>query len=104
MASRHSFQEKVLLKTKLIPKGKVTTYKLIAKACGNSNAARAAGNALNSNPFPIKVPCHRVVKSDESIGEYAFGVKKKKILLEGEGIEFTKNGKIIDFRKKLFKS
>src|SRR3989338_7639818 len=84
-----------------IPMGKVTTYKAIAIALGKPNAARAVGNACNRNPSAPKVPCHRVVKSDGGIGGYAKGVKRKSVLLEGEGIK-VKNNKVLKFEARLF--
>ena len=96
------FEEKVLRFIKKIPKGKVSTYKEIAKAIGRPKAARAIGNALNKNSHAPKVPCHRIVKSDGRIGGYAKGVKKKIGMLKKEGIE-VKNGKIINFEKVLYK-
>lgn len=98
----YSFNEKVWNACKKIPKGKVTTYKEIAKAIGSLNSSRAVGNALNKNPFPFKVPCHRVVKSNGEIGGFAFGAGKKIELLKKEGIN-VKNGKIVKFEKKFIK-
>ena len=71
-----TFSDKVYALCKKIPKGKVTTYKIIAKKL-KTKAYRAVGNALNKNKTPIKIPCHRVVSSDRSIGGYSKGVKKK---------------------------
>lgn len=73
-----------------IPKGKVTTYKEMAKAL-NTKAYRAVGNAMNKNPDAPKVPCHRVVGSDGKLTGYAFGIKKKKQLLKEEGVQFIKD-------------
>jgi len=95
------FSERVLQLTAQIPKGKVSTYKELARAAGNSKAARAAGNALNSNPVPVKVPCHRIVCSDGKLGGYAFGVKKKIALLQKEGLR-VKDGNVLDFERMLF--
>jgi methylated-DNA-[protein]-cysteine S-methyltransferase len=78
-----------------VPKGKVTTYQAIAHALG-SKAYRAVGTAMAKNPNPINVPCHRVVKNNGEIGNYAFGIDKKIALLEKEGIEI-KNGKLVNF-------
>ncbi len=78
-----------------VPKGKVTTYQAIAHAL-DSKAYRAVGTAMAKNPNPIVVPCHRVVKSNTQIGNYAFGIDKKIALLEKEGI-VVKNGKIVNF-------
>ena len=56
-----------------VPRGKVTTYAELAKAVGIENGSRAIGNIMNKNPDPVIVPCHRVVRSDGSVGGYAFG-------------------------------
>jgi methylated-DNA-[protein]-cysteine S-methyltransferase len=96
-----SFEERVWNQCKRIPKGRVSTYKELAKAIGKPKAFRAVGNALNKNPFPVKVPCHRVVKSNGFIGGFAKGKKKKIELLKKEGIQVKKN-KVKDFKEKLF--
>ncbi len=91
------FKSTILSFVTRIPKGKVTTYKELAIAAGSPNASRAVGNALNKNPNPIKIPCHRVVKCTGDIGDYVFGKKQKEILLKKEGIAIKK-GKIVNFR------
>ncbi|VVB61677.1 Methylated-DNA--protein-cysteine methyltransferase [uncultured archaeon] len=96
------FSSRVLELIKKIPKGRLSTYGDIAKALGNPKAARAAGNALNKNPHPVTVPCHRVVRSDGAVGGYAFGQKEKTRLLESEGIRII-CGKVADFDKLRFK-
>lgn len=83
-----------------IPKGRVSTYKAIATAL-NCRAYQAVGNAMNQNPNPINVPCHRVVNSDGRLGGYAFGVARKIKLLTQEGI-VIQDGKVIDFKKVFF--
>jgi O-6-methylguanine DNA methyltransferase len=83
-----AFERTVFLKVREIPPGKVSTYKEVARAIGNAGASRAVGNALAKNPLPILVPCHRVVRSDLSLGDYSYGERMKKKILEGEGIEF----------------
>lgn len=88
-----SFKEKVYRAVEKIPRGKVTTYKAIARAIGNPLAVRAVGNALNKNPFAPKVPCHRVIKSDGSVGGFASGTRNKTKLLQKEGA-VVKKGKI----------
>ena len=93
------FTIKVLLATEKIPVGNVVIYKGLAKAIGMSKAARAVGNALNKNSFAPRVPCHRVIKSDGSLGGYGSGTKKKIEILKKEGVEFAKNLKIKDFNK-----
>jgi len=95
-----SFNEKCYALLMLIPKGKVTTYKIIAEQL-DTKAYQAVGNAMATNPNPIKVPCHRVVNSNGAIGNYAFGIEKKIELLHSEGVG-TENGKIVDFKKLLF--
>ena len=96
-----NFNESVWKMLEKIPSGRVTTYKFLAIALGKPNAARAVGNACKANPFPVKVPCHRVVKSDGSIGGYSRGERAKIRLLRKEGIR-VKNTKILDFDDKLF--
>ena len=71
-----------------IPAGKVTTYGDIAKAIGQPNSSRLIGQILHNNPTPVAVPCHRVVRSDGKIGGYAYGSRKKRKLLEEEGLKF----------------
>ena len=68
-----------------IPNGKVTTYAEMARALG-TRAYRAVGQAMHRNPDAPKVPCHRVIRSDGSLGGYAGGVAKKASLLMAEGI------------------
>ncbi len=82
------FEKKVYLAVSRIPKGEVRSYKWVAKAVGRPGSARAVGNALNRNPYAPTVPCHRVVKSDGSIGGYSKGIKLKKRLLKREGVDY----------------
>lgn len=96
------FELRVLECTKKIPKGKITSYKELAKAIGLSKSYRAVGNALNKNPWAPEVPCHRVVKSDGSIGGFMKEIRDKRVLLQKEGILF-KNNRIKDFEKVFFK-
>jgi len=95
------FKEKVLKLTKRIPKGKVTTYKLLSEKL-NTRAYRVVGTALHNNKNSIIIPCHRVVNSDGFIGGYAKGIKEKIKLLKKEGIKI-KNKKIQNFEKVLFR-
>ena len=83
-----SFQKKVWKEISKIPKGKVRTYKELAKLIGKPKSSRAVANACGKNPYPIKIPCHRVIRSDGSLGGYSGkgGVKTKKNLLEKEGV------------------
>jgi methylated-DNA-[protein]-cysteine S-methyltransferase len=97
-----TFSRKAVLLLKKIPKGKVTTYKELAKAAGSPAAARAVGNAMNWNQEPMKYPCYKVVCSDGKIGGYAGGLTKKIRLLRKDSI-FVKNGKIKDFEQKIYR-
>lgn len=98
-----NFQDRVLELCSLIPKGRVSTYKEISRALGGRGQVyRAVGRALHENPKPVTIPCHRVVKSDGSIGGFAGGIRRKIQLLKKEGI-IVKKGKIADFEKKLLR-
>lgn len=81
-----SFQNKVLFAVKNIPRGKVATYKEIARIAGSPRAYRAVGNILNKNYDPA-VPCHRVIRSDGQSGGYNSGKKAKIKLLRKEGVK-----------------
>jgi len=98
-----ALQKRVWQKLKEIPKGKVTTYKLLANAI-NSKAIRAVASAVGKNPYAPKVPCHRVVLSSGKLGGYTHprGVARKIELLEAEGIKI-KDFKIEDFEKVLYR-
>ena len=89
---KKGFSERCYALLKKVPRGKVTTYKEIARAL-HSKAYRAVGNAMNKNPHAPKVPCHRVISSDGTIGGFASGTRKKIQMLKKEGIEINK-GKI----------
>lgn len=78
------FQKKVWNVLRTIPYGKTVSYQELAEMCGNGNACRAVGMAVHSNPFPVIIPCHRVIRKDGSLGGYAYGVERKRILLELE--------------------
>ena len=92
---------KVYRKLLQVPKGRITTYGELAKAVGLKNGQRAIGMIMKNNPFPVIVPCHRVVKSDGKIGGYAYGEIVKSRMLDNEGVKI-KDGKIIDFDKEKF--
>jgi len=94
------FRQRVLELTRMIPRGKVTTYKIIAHRL-RSKGYRAVGMALKHNPRPIIVPCHRVIRSDGSLGGFSSKKHSKKALLEKEGVRF-KGDKIIGLRMRLF--
>lgn len=82
-----------------IPKGKVTTYKHLAHAL-RCKGYRAVGQVLGQNPDAPAVPCHRVIRSDGSLGGYALGIVKKRAILQKEGIKIV-SGKI-DLSRYLF--
>ena len=82
------FQKKVWNYLKTIRKGTVKSYKQVAIAINAPKSARAVANAVGKNPFAPKIPCHRVIRSDGSLGGYSGkgGLKTKKLLLKREGI------------------
>ena len=79
------FQKAVYHTVALIPRGTTWTYRQVAQAIGRPGAVRAVGNALNKNPFAPRVPCHRVIKSDGSLGGFAHGPRAKQALLKKGG-------------------
>ena len=94
---------KVYYATSKIPRGRVSTYGAIARAIEKEGASRAVGGILRVNPWPIKVPCHRVVRSDGSIGGYGGGdgTPRKIRLLASEGVK-VRDGHILDFEEVFF--
>jgi len=81
----HGFRRTILSHLPEIGYGKTASYAAVAKAAGHPKAVRAAGSACASNPLPVVVPCHRVVRSDGTIGQYVGGVDAKRALLTLEG-------------------
>ena len=92
---------KVYKKLLQVPEGKITTYGDLARAVGVTNGQRAIGSIMKKNPFPVLVPCHRVVQSNGEIGDYVYGKKIKSNMLSREGIKIS-NGKILDFDEKKY--
>lgn len=88
------FQKLVLRAEYGIPRGSISTYQLIAAYLGKKNGARAVGNALANNPFPLIVPCHRAIRSDRHLGGYQGGIEMKRALLKKEGISFDDAGRV----------
>lgn len=80
------FDKKVWQATSRVPYGSVATYKYIASMTGNPDASRAVGNSLSKNPVFLIIPCHRIIKSDGSIGGFSSGLGLKRKLLSLEGI------------------
>ncbi len=87
-------EDKVYKKLLEVPKGRVTTYGELAKAVGLKNGQRVIGRIMNKNPYPVIVPCHRVILSSGKIGGYAWGENVKTKMLSQEGVQI-KNGKIL---------
>ena len=85
-----------------VPPGKITTYGELSRATGFVNGQRVIGQIMKKNPFPVIIPCHRVVRSDGKIGGYAFGMDIKKSMLVKEGICIKKN-KIENFENFFFR-
>jgi O-6-methylguanine DNA methyltransferase len=81
------FEHAVLVKALSIPRGETRPYAWIAREIARPNAVRAVGTALGNNPIPLLIPCHRVVRSDGQLGEYALGTDRKRTLLETEGLD-----------------
>ena len=88
------FQQQVLRAEHGIPRGKVSTYQLIAAYIGKPKAARAVGTALATNPFPLIIPCHRAVRTNRTLGGYQGGLKMKRALLAMEGIPLDHAGRV----------
>jgi methylated-DNA-[protein]-cysteine S-methyltransferase len=78
------FEKKVFRVVCQIPFGQTRSYKWVADKIGRPEASRAVGRALNKNPFPLTIPCHRVVRSKGDVGGYRWGKEVKKRLLEME--------------------
>jgi methylated-DNA-[protein]-cysteine S-methyltransferase len=87
LRSVSEFERAVLLKALEIPRGEVRPYGWIAREIGRPGAVRAVGSALNKNPIPLLIPCHRVVRSDGHVGEYAYGTDAKTRMLAYEGLD-----------------
>jgi len=95
LSQSSKFQQSVLRAQHAIPRGSVSTYGLIAAHVGAPGGARAVGNVLADNPFPLIVPCHRTVLSNLRLGGFQSGARMKRALLEKEGISFDQMGSVI---------
>ena len=89
------FQLSILRAQHAIPRGSVSTYGLVAAHVGAKGAARAVGNVMAANPFPVMIPCHRTILSDHRPGGFQSGVEMKRAMLKSEGIMFDKVGRAI---------
>ncbi len=97
-----NLQQKIYKKLLEVPKGQITTYGELAKAVGLKNGQRAVGKIMNKNPYPVIIPCHRVVMSTGKIGGYAYGENIKTKMLTDEGIKIQ-NGKIVELENKIYR-
>jgi len=97
-----NLQQKVYKKLLEVPKGQITTYGDLAKAVGLKNGQRVVGQIMNKNPYPMIIPCHRVVMSTGKIGGYAYGEHVKTKILNDEGIQIE-NGKIVNLKNTLYR-
>lgn len=95
LSSYTKFQQSVLRAQHAIPRGAVTTYGLLAAHIGAPGGARAVGNVMAANPFPLIIPCHRTVLSDLRLGGFQSGAGMKRALLEKEGIAFDEAGRVV---------
>jgi methylated-DNA-[protein]-cysteine S-methyltransferase len=97
-----NLQQEVYKKLLEVPKGQITTYGDLAKAVGLKNGQRVIGQIMNKNPYPVIIPCHRVVMSTGKIGGYAYGEHVKTKMLDDEGIQIE-NGKVVNLKNTLYK-
>jgi methylated-DNA-[protein]-cysteine S-methyltransferase len=92
------FQRGVLVAEHKIPRGWVSTYGRLARHLGTPGGARAVGNALARNPFPIIIPCHRAIRADGQLGGFRGGIRMKQALLELEGVAVSQAGRALTDR------
>lgn len=89
------FQRRALMRLRrAVPPGAVITYRALAASVGAPDAQRAIGNTMASNPVPLYVPCHRVIRSDGTIGNYGGGVERKLKLLRAEGFSLDRSERL----------
>ncbi|MBN1871881.1 MAG: methylated-DNA--[protein]-cysteine S-methyltransferase [Candidatus Omnitrophica bacterium] len=93
MAGRSKFENNVYKATAHIPPGKVASYRTLASMC-DCRSARAIGRVMAKNPYPLLVPCHRVIHSSGKIGGFQTGPLMKRRLLELEGVKFDESGTV----------
>lgn len=96
-----NLNERIYKKLLQVPRGQITTYGELSKSVGLKNGQRLIGKIMSNNPYPVIIPCHRVILSTGKIGGYVFGENVKTKMLSDEGIQIE-NGKIIDLKNKLY--
>ena len=94
IGSLKGFARRVLLAAAEIPRGRVMTYGGLSESVGVPGGARAVGNVMAGNPFPLVIPCHRVIRSGGGIGGFGGGLAMKRRLLEWEGVVFDAQGRV----------
>ena len=95
-----SLEARIYKKLLEVPRGQVTTYGQLASAVGLKDGQRVVGRIMNRNPYPVIVPCHRVVMSTGKVGGYAYGEHVKIRLLNDEGIQI-KDGRITNLENRI---
>ncbi len=99
MSDLTTFTKKVLKQACRIPRGRVAAYSELAARSGRPRAARAVGTVMASNPFPILIPCHRVIRSDGTLGGFGGGLNMKKKMLTCEGVKINSQRRVrADYR------
>jgi methylated-DNA-[protein]-cysteine S-methyltransferase len=94
LGDRGAFGEKVLRATCAVRRGHVATYGGLAAHVGCRGGARAVGNAMATNPFPLIIPCHRVIRADLTLGAYGGGADMKRAILAQEGVLPDARGRV----------
>ena len=89
LEGRTPFQRAVLEACRAIERGRVRSYQDLARSAGVPRGARAVGQVMATNPYPLIIPCHRVVRSDGTLGGFGGGLSMKKALLLSEGVPFS---------------
>lgn len=95
-----AFQWRVWEELRAIPYGQTRSYSAVARAIGQPQARRAVAQACKQNPVPLVIPCHRVIRDDGSLGGYALGLERKRLLLQQECTEPSQEGKVIRNKEK----
>ena len=97
-----NLEQKIYKKLAEVPKGQITIYGELAIAAGLKNGQRAVGKIMNKNPYPVIIPCHRVVMSTGKVGGYAYGEDIKTKMLIDEGVDIQ-DGKISNFKNTVYR-